>query len=179
MRVHEDLLEPTIAEQLHHILYITNFKRVFPEVLIMGPKKGGKGGGGLHELDHSVFSREGVDFSNIEGEVEELDVLLSGKLAVVSKLFPEWNIEGENWGAEIPSEELHTTTYPSYISTNGDPVAIKVHLGLEEEAPADPKAKGKKDAKKGAPASDELTEPEKDEDGKPSEDVYPNRQHKE
>ena len=74
---------------------------------------------------------------------------------------------GENWGAEIPSEELHTTTYPSYISTNGDPVAIKVHLGLEEEAPADPKAKGKKDAKKGAPASDELTEPEKDEDGKP------------
>ena len=133
----------------------------------MGPKKGGKGGGGAHELDQSQFTREGVDFSAIEGDAVALETLLSGNLSVVSKQFPEWNVEGESWGAEIPTEELPATVYPSYITSSGDPVPVKVHLGLEAEAPADPKAKGKKDAKKGAPASDELTEPEKDEEGNP------------
>jgi hypothetical protein len=132
----------------------------------MGPKKAGKGGAAI-ELDTAVFSREGDDYAKVEGEVAELEQLLSCNLSVVAGLFPEWDIEGENWAAEIPEEEVPRTAFPSYISTNGENVALKVHLGLEADVPVDPKAKGKKDAKKGAPASGELTEPEADEEGNP------------
>jgi hypothetical protein len=126
----------------------------------MGPKKG-KGGGAL-ELDTSVFSRDGVDYAKVDGDIEALQTTMTGDLAVVANQFKEWDIEGENWGAEIPAEEVLPLSYPSYIKSKGDPVAVKVHLGLEKDEPVDPKAKGKKDAKKGAPASDELTEPEAD-----------------
>lgn len=131
----------------------------------MGPKKG-KGGGAL-ELDTSVFSRDGVDYAKVDGDIEALQTTMTGDLAVVANQFKEWDIEGENWGAEIPAEEVLPLSYPSYIKSKGDPVAVKVHLGLEKDEPVDPKAKGKKDAKKGAPASDELTEPEADEEGNP------------
>ena len=88
-----------------------------------------------------MFSRSGDDYAKVEGEIETLQTTMIGDLALVANQFTKWDIESENWESEIPAEEILPFVVSNVHQEEGDPVAVKVHLGLETEDPADPKAK--------------------------------------
>ena len=126
----------------------------------MGPKKDAKkGGGGDFELDTTLYVREAAELPAPAEEVPALQEPLKALLANIENVLPVWNIDGENWGESIDPDGAFVIEYPEHILVN-EGKALRAYLDLDaDEAAADPKAKGKKDAKKGAPAS-ELTEPE-------------------
>ncbi len=130
----------------------------------MGPKKDAKkGGGGDFELDPTQYVREAAELPAPAEEVPALQEPLKAVLANIEKVLPVWNIEGENWSEPIDPDGAFVIEYPEHILVN-EGKALRAYLDLDaDEAAADPKAKGKKDAKKGAPAS-ELTEPAVDEE---------------
>lgn len=128
----------------------------------MGPKKGGKGAPSATEIDGALFNRTSLDYTVKEDMTAELSAFPSGSLFQRSTAFPSFNEEEGNIGTALEEEDA-VIEYPMHISFSENK-SVQEYVGLPVE-PVDPKAKGKKDAKKGAAATEELTEPEEDENG--------------
>jgi hypothetical protein len=127
----------------------------------MGPKKDAKkGGGGTFEVDATLYERAPTAYPEAGEDTPLLKPLLKSTLVNVEDVLPEFTIDGEDWSVAI--EEPFAIEYPEHILVN-EGKALRSYLSLDPDVPEDPKAKGKKDAKKTA-ASTELAEPAIDEE---------------
>ena len=145
----------------------------------MPPKKDDKKGKGgkveKKEINVSDFQRPAVAIAEavVEGAGDApLMAPLTGKLANIEILFPEWEVACEVWTESLTPEAVPEIKYPAHIAV-AEYKPLRSFLGLDSEeaaAAADPKkaAVAKKDAKKGAPAGGgEMEEPPANEVGRP------------
>lgn len=151
----------------------------------MPPKKdaGAKKPGGkaaAKEVNVADYQRPAVEVAvgaggvaGGEGDMTPgLDAVLSGKIANIESLFPEWEVAGEVWSEALTAEAVPEIKFPAPIVV-AEYKLLRSYLGLDADeaaAPIDPKkaAAAKKDAKKGAPAAGaEMEEAAADETGRP------------
>lgn len=142
-------------------------------------KKGGAGKAAAKEVNVAEYQRPTVELgagsvavSGGEGHVPSgLDAVLSGKIANIESLFPEWEVAGEVWSEALSAEAVPEIKFPAHIVV-AEYKPLRAYLGLDSDetaAPADPKkaAVAKKDAKKGAAAGGaEMEEAAADETGR-------------
>jgi hypothetical protein len=114
-------------------------------------KKKGKDAGAvptLREIDPAHYLRKATPIAALNPAQQKIYQPFKGKLLTIDQSLPIWpETLLENWGDEVPEESSPEIKYPSYLQFDKYVSAV-TYFGLDAGEPVDPKAKGKKDAKK-------------------------------
>eukprot|EP01033_Poteriospumella_lacustris_P007512 gene7512-5400_t len=114
-------------------------------------KKKGKDAGAsavLREIDLAHYVRKPVAIPESNPKQQKIYQPFKGKLATVDQALPLWpETLQENWAEAIPLEGGPEIKYPSYLQFDKH-IPAATYFGLDAGEPTDPKAKGKKEAKK-------------------------------
>ena len=152
----------------------------------MPPKKDDKKGGGKaapKEVNPLLYKRSPLVFDELiaedqgTNEKEETSAAaaatsssasLTGKIINIDTLFPEWDVENEDWSVGVEDDKTDQIVFPSHIQpTEFKSLKAMLVKEIEDPAAAAGGKGGKKDApKKGAaPVAVEMEEPVKDAEG--------------